>query len=581
MLNRSKRLAGLVAVAAASLLVAAACSSGGGKGTTNPDNFSPGFAECLTKPNNCNSGPRKAGGTLVFAVEQDMASWHINSADGSHFSSSQMLSGLIPSPFTVMPDLSVQLNKDLMVSAEQTSTSPQTIVYKISPNAIWSDGTQITADDFLFNLYTFDGKSCKDCTPAATSGYDQIKEGTSSDNGKTLTIVFDTPFPDWKGLFSLYPAHIAKQAGWTGTKEDAAGLAKAFNAFIATQMTWSGGPYMIEKYEKGVALTEVANPKWYGKEKPTLDKLVWRLVEQQSELIPALRNGEINGAYPQPSVDLVTQAQELTTSQFQLASGAVWEHFDINTKNTFLADKALRQAIFTAVDRNEIITKTVGVFAKDIKPLGNHVLFPTQKGYSDEIGAAKQGAGDVEAAKKILTDAGYTGVGTKLVNKAGQAVPAFRFRHTVGNKLRADTAALFQAQMKKLGVDIKIETTDALSRTLSTGDYDIMIFAWVGSPLIGSNLKDLWSTNSGQNYNKHSNPAYDSIAEEAAKTVDEAKFLDLVKQGVKILTEDAVVLPLFQKPNMLIVYKDYVNIRGNATNAGPAYNNQEWGLKAA
>jgi peptide/nickel transport system substrate-binding protein len=580
MLNRSKRLAGLVAVAAASLLAAAACSSGGG-GTNQPTQYSPGFAECLTKPNSCNNGPTKKGGTLVFAVEQDMASWHINSADGSHFSSSQMLSGLIPGPFQVNPDLSVTVNKDLMVSAEQTSTSPQTVVYKIRPEAVWSDGTQITADDFLYNLYTFDGKTCKDCTPASTSGYDIVKDAVASDNGKTVTVTFDQPYPDWKGLFSLYPAHVAKAAGWNGTKEDAAGLLKSFNAFINVQMTWSGGPYMIEKYEKGVALTEVPNPKWYGAVKPQLDKLVWRLVEQQSELIPALRNGEINAAYPQPSVDLVTQAGELTNSQFQLASGAVWEHFDINTKNTFLADKALRQAIFTAVDRKDIITKTVGIFAKDIKPLGNHVLFPTQKGYTDEITAAKQGAGDIDAAKKILTDAGYTGVGTKLVNKAGQAVPALRFRHTVGNKLRADTAALFQAQMKKLGIDITIEPTDALSKTLNDGNYDIMIFAWVGSPLIGSNLKDLWSTDSGQNYNKHSNPEYDKIAVEAASTVDEAKFLDLVKQGVKILTDDAVVLPLFQKPNMLIVYKDYVNIRGNATNAGPAYNNQEWGLKAA
>jgi peptide/nickel transport system substrate-binding protein len=135
-----------------------------------------------------------------------------------------------------------------MVSAEQTSTSPQTIVYKIQPDAIWSDNTEITADDFLFNLYTFDGKTCKDCTPASTSGYDLVKDATAADNGKTLTITFEKPYPDWKGLFSLYPAHIAKAAGWT--VDDAAGPLKAFNAFINTQMTWSGGPYKIEKYEK-------------------------------------------------------------------------------------------------------------------------------------------------------------------------------------------------------------------------------------------------------------------------------------------------------------------------------------------
>ena len=44
-----------------------------------------------------------------------------------------------------MPDLSVFLNTDLLTSATLTSTSPQTIVYKINPKAVWSDGQPITS----------------------------------------------------------------------------------------------------------------------------------------------------------------------------------------------------------------------------------------------------------------------------------------------------------------------------------------------------------------------------------------------------------------------------------------------------
>lgn len=581
---RSKRLAGLIAVAAASLLVASACGSGGEtKQQGNEPQYSPGFAECLTKVNDCNSGPRKQGGTLVFAVEQDMASWHINSADGTHFSSSQMLTGLIPSPFNVKPDLAFHLNTEMMVSAEVTSTSPFTVVYKIRPEAVWSDGTAISVEDFQYNWYTFSGEKgqCAECTPASTTGFDLIKEITGADNGKTVTVVFNEAYPDWKGLFSLYPAHIAKsKGGWSGQATDAKGLAASFKYFIETQPDWSGGAYIIESYQKGVGLTQVPNPKYYGKDKPTLDKLVWRLVEQQSELVPAMRNNEIQAHQAQPSQQLVQQTAELSNVQYQLSLGLTWEHFNLNTKNKHLADKVLRQAIFTATDRKEIIEKTVGLFDKNAKPLNNHVLMNGQKGYEDNVKDTGQGDGKLDAAKKMLTDAGYKYNGDKLLGKDGQPI-TLRFRHTVGNTLRANTALIYQNQLKKLGIDLKIETTDSLSKTLDTGDYDVIIFAWVSSPTIGATLKDLWSSKSGQNYNGYNNPEFDSIAEEIAKTVDESKQLELINRADKVLMADAITLPLFQKPAMVAVTKDFVNIRSNPTNAGVAYNNNEWGQKSA
>ena len=57
---------------------------------------------------------------------------------------------MYPSVFRVHPDFSVQLDPTFMVSAELTSHDPQTITYQIRPEASWSDGTPITADDFIY-----------------------------------------------------------------------------------------------------------------------------------------------------------------------------------------------------------------------------------------------------------------------------------------------------------------------------------------------------------------------------------------------------------------------------------------------
>src|SRR5206468_3489742 len=77
--------------------------------------------------------------------------------------------------------------------------------------------------------------------PATTAGYSQIQSVTSSDNGKTATVVFAKPFGDWQGLFvSMVPAHIAKKVGFND----------GFQTFgPAVQV--SGGPYMIQSYSKG------------------------------------------------------------------------------------------------------------------------------------------------------------------------------------------------------------------------------------------------------------------------------------------------------------------------------------------
>ena len=68
--------------------------------------------------------------------------------------------------------------------------------------------------------------------------------------------------------------------------------------------------------------------------------------------------------------------------------------------------------------------------------------------------------------------------------------------------------------------------------------------------------------------------------EEGARTLDAEKARDLFNRADEIMTREAYNLALFQKPVLLAVYSDFVNIRNNATAAGPTYNMSEWGLRA-
>jgi peptide/nickel transport system substrate-binding protein len=572
----SKRLTGLAAIAAVALL-ASACSKPAAN--TTPQ-YSPGFAECETKPNTCNNGPTAPGGTLTEALEKTIPNFNVWDGSGNTYETGQVMSGLLASVFIINPDGTLTLNNRLMVSADVTSQSPFTVVDKIQPNAVWSDGTAINADDFVYAYKIRNGNDCKDCPVAGTTGYSQMASVTGSDGGKTVTVVYKSPYADWKSPFTgnnaMYPAHIAAQAGDLTT---AAGLKASYDAFVKTTPTWSGGPYVISNYDKDVAVTESPNPKWYGSTKPSLDKVVFKIIEDQAQEAPALKNNEVQALISQPTADIVSAVKGIPGVNYNLTKGPTWEHIDLNFKNKWLADSALRKAIFTAIDRKAIIAKTVGPFFDGAAPLNNHNIMPGQPGYKDVITATGQGAGNVDAAKKILTDAGYTISGTTLKTKSGDTVPPLRFSFTTGNALREATGEVVQNELAQIGIQVTLTPIKSLGGTLASGDFDMIIFAWVGSPfLLGT--ANQWSSTGGSDYNHYSNPQVDDIYAQIKTTVDYNKVYDLLNQADTIMAGDASVLPLFQKPVFLAVYSKFVNIRNNANLSGPAYNIQEWGQKA-
>src|SRR3984957_1343872 len=199
---RARWLALTTAAAAASLVVAA-CG-----GSSSPSASS-------------STGTVKAGGTTTFAMDEDVAGFNILQADDSEFVLQEINDQIWPQIFITPPNLTPTLDTNVVTSAKVTNTSPQTVVYKINPKAVWSDGTPMSAADFIYTWQADSGNpKFKDVGGAAylaasTAGYNDIKTVTSSDGGKTATVVFSAPYGDWRSLFApMMPAHIAEKVGF-------------------------------------------------------------------------------------------------------------------------------------------------------------------------------------------------------------------------------------------------------------------------------------------------------------------------------------------------------------------------------
>jgi peptide/nickel transport system substrate-binding protein len=586
------------AIVAAVALAAAACgSSGSSKGGGGSSNSGAGAGSGnIADRNSVNTATVKQGGKITWTIEKTVQDWNPLTSNGNTFDYAQTTNGIYPDVYVPQPDYSLVLNSDLMagdpVVTNAAAGTPQKIVFKIQPNAKWSDGTPISADDFIY-LWQAQNGTNPNVDVASTTGYSAVQSVQGSDNGKTVTVTFkpDQPFSDWKSLFtSILPAHIAKQHG---------DVAKSFTWLDANPPTVSGGPFEIPSggvsADKSLIKT-VRNPQYYGKA-ANLDEVDFRAITDSSQVPTALANGEVDGIYPAPELDLVNRVKSINGVDYHINQGLQWEHIDLNLRNTALggpanadqtqpAKVALRQAMFTAFDRTGLLNRTVKQFDNNAAVLNNRMVVPGQAGYQDNASAMYPESGDLAKAKQILTSAGYKGVGSALVDPTGKAIPAFSMRYTVGNAIRQTTCNLFAQAMKELGITVNVSSTDALGKTLTQSDaqhqWDIIVFAWVDTPFPNSANQPIYTTttqgNPMSNYGYYSNANVDKWLADATINPDQAAREKDLNQADAQVTKDAYTLPLYQRPT-LIAYKNTLgNVRDNPTQIGPTYNVQQWGL---
>jgi peptide/nickel transport system substrate-binding protein len=548
---RTVRLAALLVGLA---MVAAACGGGGGGGGGTEGG----------------SAQIQQGGTLSYAADQEPTGFNENTSSDNGTAVLWVTVNLFPRPFHCQPDFTVKMDQEFLESAEQTSEDPQTVVYKINPNAVWSDGTPVTADDFIYLWKNQNGK-IRDNDVATTAGYDRMKSVEGSDNGKSVTVVFREPYADWQDLFTgILPSHYVEKrpGGWND------GLDKD------PEKIPSAGPFLVKNYTPGQSLTLVRNDKYWGK-KANLDSIVYRFLPESTNQLAALQNNEVDMIYPQPQLDLVQQVKALPDVTSEINFGLTFEHLDFNFKNEHLADLKVRQAIATGLNAQDLVARTVGQFSDKAQPLGNRIWLTGQPQYKDNF-LDQYGKGDIAGAQRLLEEAGYTKGSDGIYAKGGKKL-SVRFTTVAGNKLRETTGELLQAQLKQFGVDLKIANLDSqkfFGETLPNGNFDIAQFAWVGTPFTLSSNVDVYRTGGGGNYGQYKSKKVDQLFEQALSEIDPEKSAELGNQIDAQITADMPTIPLYTKPTFLAVRNTFTNIKDNATNEGPFFATATWGQKA-
>jgi peptide/nickel transport system substrate-binding protein len=568
------RKSALIAPAVVIAMTAAACGGGSDSGGGG------------------DNGGTKTGGQMVYGLDTAFPDNLLPLiAAGNSVSTAYGEIRVLLTPFRTYPDFTIKPDNDLVVGepTTQTTNGKQVVNYKINPKAVWSDGQPITAKDFEFTW-----RAQRSADPAkggcasliATTGYDQIASVEGSDNDKTVTVTYAKPFSDWKSLFQLLPAHVMDKGD---PKALCAAITKGWPT--AQGIPVSSGPYLMDK--AGIdpnkqIMTLSKNPKWWGSEPSKLDRIIIQAIgNDPSVSVSALRNNEVQMVYPQPQLDLVKQIKSLEpTITSNTNFGLSFEHLDFNTKDAFLGQKVVRQAIAYALDREDIVNKTVKQFDARAQVLNNRYFVNNQPPYKDNSGGlyAKP---DVSKATQLLESNGFTKGPDGIYQKGGKSL-TFELMTTQANPLRDQTVSVIQNQLKAAGIGIKkflnpdIFAGKEKPRSLEGGQYQMALFAWVSSPYISGN-QSIYATpqgdNLGQNYTRAGDPRVDALFPQINAATDEKTADDLGNQVDKLLWEDLYTIPLYQKPTFIAYNSNYTGIQENATNAGPLWNSTAIGIK--
>jgi peptide/nickel transport system substrate-binding protein len=537
---------------------------------------------CDTAPLTCNgadAGDLLAGGQVTVAVDSNIENWNVADPSGSLGPTVWAMGSVLPYAFSVAPDFTPTLNTDLLADARQTT--PTTVTYTLKPAARWDDGTPVGVDDFTLNWRLRNGRDCPDC-PGDQAGYDRISAITGSptpDGGSTVLVTFDQPYPDWATLFSstdpLYPAHLAARQGDLGTP---AGLRAASDWFGATVPTYSAGPLAVQSWQPDQALVLTRNPRWYGRP-ARLDRVVLQVVADPAAQVQALRENRVQVIAPNARAGLAEQLAGQADVQLVRGASLGWERLDLNLRTPALRQPALRQALFTAVDLARVRAIGAEVFG-GTEPMGSHAFVPGQPGYADVLAGTGQGTGDLEAARRMLTAAGYTGVGSALAGPDGVPVPPLRALYATANPARPRTAEYVAEAARGLGLTVTTSPMDpgSYGSTLSGGQFDLVLYGWAIPAAHVADAQQSWSTDGPSNYTGFSDARVDRLLTEAAASPDPAVANELLGQADRLLTEAAVVLPLYRRSTLLAIRQDVANVRDNPA-VGPLYNVAEWGLR--
>lgn len=454
-------------------------------------------------------------------------------------------------------------------SADKTEDG-LTYTFKIRDNK-WSNGTKVTANDFVFawrrladpktaSEYAFmisiAGIKNADDVLAGTKGVEEL--GVTAKDDETLVVELSHPVTFFESLLSFPSFYPVNEEFYT----------QAGDTFATSPDTiLSNGPYKVSSYEPAATTIElVKNDDYWDADSVKLDGIQFQVIKEAQQTMLAYQNGDL---------DVATLAGE-QVEQFKddpefnnIASGFLW-YISVNQKVAGLENENLRKALALSYDKEAIVNNILkdGSIVADFAVPELLATGPDGKDFRETTGTYLS----TDKAKAL-----------EYYNKAKEELgkEAFTYKLMVEDTEAAQNVAQFiqsEIQTTLPGVTIELEVMPKKNRVerMQSGDFEAVLTRWGPDYADPMTYLDMWITDSPNNYGFWSNTGYDAViqsAKDGELALDPEARWTALQNAEKTVMDEAVILPVYQKGNAVMIKSNVSGVENHSVGVPRIFKN--------
>ncbi|MBP1015298.1 oligopeptide ABC transporter substrate-binding protein OppA [Serratia fonticola] len=432
------------------------------------------------------------------------------------------------------------------VAENWENTDYQTWTFHLRPGAVWSDGSPVTAQDFVYSWQRL--ADPKTGSPYASYlQYARIENidailagkkppeslGVSAIDDKTLRVTLSEPVPYFVSMLSHTSMKPVKQSV----------VEKIGDKWTLPQNYVGNGAYRLSEWVVNEHIMLERSPSYWNNSKTVIEQATFLPLSSEVSDINRYRSGEIditNSAIPP---NLYAKMKREIPEQLHVNPYLCTFYYEINNQRAPFTDERVRAAVKLTLDRDIIANKIMGqgqIPAYSFTPTfteGGNFSQPEWAGWTQE----KRN----EEAKKLLAQAGFTAEKplkfTLLYNTSDQ------------NKQQAIAAA--SMWKKNLGAQVTLQNQEWKTSLQSRheGQFDVARATWCGDYNEPSAFLNMLLSNSSNNTFFYKSPAFDALMASTLQAPDAAARGAIYQQAETLLDKDSALVPVYYRVSARLV----------------------------
>ena len=496
------------------------------------------------------------GDTLVVGVIGDADS--LNPLTSASVGASDIESLLFLQLTRLDPDFS---HGPALAKSWEFSADHLELTFQLRDDVYWHDGVKTTADDVQF---TFELQKNPTIAWSAIKWKEYIERAEVVDE-HTVKFIFSRLYPYQlvdAVVGHILPKHLLEKVP-----------ADEMQSCDFNRNPVGNGPYKFREWKAQQHIVVEANDKYHAG-RPPLDKLIFKVVPDQENLVLQLKSGQIDFMQKVPPKFYRELAKHDQLKAHVYPSRA-YTYLAWNMKNPLFESKQVRQALTMAIDRQEIIDALLFQFGE----VCHGPISPIIWAHNPDV---RKFPYDTAKSKALLAEAGWKDTdGDGWLDKDGKTFE-FEVKTNKGNQLREDVTVIVQDQLKKVGIRVKpniLEWT-VLLEDLKKRNFEAAVMGW--SVSLKMDMTTIWhsrSINDKFNFVSFANPEFDRLNDEAKFEMDREKARKMWYQAQDFIVEEQPYTFLYTPKDVNFVHKRFRNVQQETVSW--SYNLEHWWVPKA